>query len=264
VSGDSVVLGGGEATRRLLGALKALAEALGTECFALIGGLAVMARLGDVHRATEDIDTAVVQVDDRPPAVSVLLSSASGPEEGTIAGVKVDSIEVGSVPAADIAAEDLPEDEFDRAFIVAHRWAFDTATGLTLAVEGGVGSAASCRVARPAALVAMKLQSAPRRREVRAYKGSNDYLDIFRLVSHVGLSVSIAEELRGAPHGLGAWCGKRIRTELVEDAARTASKIHRGPTGYLATPEDLRQAAIAFLERLGRLGDETAGEGEES
>ncbi len=61
VSGEVRLLDEGGETRRLLLALEALVSSVSPAHFALIGGLAVMARLGQAHRGTQDIDTAVDQ-----------------------------------------------------------------------------------------------------------------------------------------------------------------------------------------------------------
>ena len=96
----------------------------------------------------------------------------------------------GSCPleprASDIPLDRLPEAEPDRIFVLAHRWALDTAEDLTLIAQedGEVAAQVRCRFATPASLVAMKLQSAPKRRAARAHKAGGDYLDLFRLASH--------------------------------------------------------------------------------
>lgn len=64
MSGDERVHLPGDAMAPLVRTLAKVAEAnLGS--FAVIGGVAVTARLGRAHRATADIDTVVD--DDRPP-----------------------------------------------------------------------------------------------------------------------------------------------------------------------------------------------------
>lgn len=68
-----------------------------------------------------------------------------------------------------------------RAFLLAHRWALDSAKQAFLTVHSEQRTpiaTSTCRVATPAALVAMKLQSAPRRRATGAHKGPNAYGDL--------------------------------------------------------------------------------------
>jgi len=175
VSGEILFIDGpGGSASRLVRALRGLADEVPPSEFALIGGLAVMTRLGRVHRATDDLDAAAHSVDGGPSRLSVLVGGGeSGQGRRSIEGVKVDCIDVGSSRAVDLDPGDLPDDEFDRAFLLAHRWALDSATEAVLSAvsEQRVPVAtAMCRVAIPAALVAMKLQSAPRRRAERAHK----------------------------------------------------------------------------------------------
>jgi len=117
-------------------------------------------------------------------------------------------------------------------------WALDTAEDLTLiAEEGGeLVAEARCRIAAPASLVAMKLQSAPKRRAARAEKAGGDYLDLFRLTSHPDMTRAIAEALRQAPHDLGSWCQREIRRCMVDEADRTVGTIVRSGVGESNIP----------------------------
>jgi hypothetical protein len=144
--------------------------------------------------------------------------------------------------AVDLDPRHLPNDEFDRAFLLAHRWALDSASAadLTVLSEQRVAVAtATCRVATPAALVAMKLQSAPRRRAERAHKGPNDYGDLYSLLLQPESLNPIVADLPNAPHELGQWCAERIRLEFVTEASRPARaserrhlQIHLPPTTW--------------------------------
>jgi len=182
VSGDLRLANSGVAP--LVTSLAALAEAVPIGEFAVIGGLAVLARLQGAHRVTYDLDTVATQHGDELTAVEAVISTEG--VDGLLLGTKIDCIAVGDVPASDISPDLLPEGEADCIFVLAHRWALDTAEDLTLiAEEGGeVVAEARCRIATPASLVAMRLQSAPKRRAARAEKAGGDYLDLFRLTSH--------------------------------------------------------------------------------
>ena len=114
--------------------------------------------------------------------------------------------------------------------------------------------AVACRVATPAALVAMKLQSAPRRPPAGAHKATNDYLDLALLLSDLVLLPQIVAGLAGSPHGLGAWCVERIRNDFIEDAARISSRIYRGPTSRRVPPDELRQVGRRFIEMFASSG----------
>ena len=89
-----------------------------------------------------------------------------------------------------------------------------------------------CRITTPGSLVAMKLQSAPKRRAARAEKAGGDYLDLFRLTSHPDMTRTIAEALRQAPHDLGSWCQQEIKRCMVDKADRTVGTIVRSGPGW--------------------------------
>ena len=110
----------------------------------------------------------------------------------------------------------------------------------------------TCRVATPAALVAMKLQSAPRRRDERAHKGPNDYGDLYALFTQPESMTGIAADLPGAPHGLGQWCAQRIELEFVTSAARTARAIRQTMLADPPTPDDLESLGRSVLPRIER------------
>ena len=255
VSGDVRLFDQNGETRRLVLALEKLVGSVSTERFALIGGLAVMARLGQAHRVTQDIDTAVGQGGPIPSEVGVVVDTADpAGKMSPDSRVKVDAIDVGATPAIDLSPEELPDEEFPRAFVLSHRWAFDMASDVTLRCihRHDPDTIVACRVATPSALVAMKLQSAPRRPPATVDKAANDYLDLSLLLSHVGLLPQIVAGLAEAPHGLGAWCAERVRADFVDNAARTTSRIHQSPASRPVTPDELSQIGRRFLEMFDR------------
>lgn len=125
-----------------------------------------MARLRTVHRVTDDVDSVSRQIGDQPSEIAVVLgrSERLGANR-SIGGVAVDHIDVGDTPATLIPASDLPTHDLDRAFVLAHRWGLDAATDVTIraTAEQATVATVTCLSASPASLVAMKLQSAPRR-----------------------------------------------------------------------------------------------------
>ncbi len=208
------------------------------------------------HRVTYDLDTVATQHGDELTAVETVISTDG--VDGLLLGTKIDRIAVGDVPASDIPAELLPEGEADRIFVLAHRWALDTAEDLTLIAEesGEVVAEVRCRIATPGSLVAMKLQSAPKRRAARAEKAGGDYLDLFRLTSHPDMTRTIAEALRQAPHDLGSWCQEEIERCMVDEADRTVGTIVRSGVGESNTP------SVDQMRRTGQsLGDWLLGQG---
>jgi hypothetical protein len=248
VSGEILLIDGpGGLASRLVDALRRLTSEVPVSEFALIGGLAVMTRLGRVHRATDDLDAAAPSIEDGPSRLSILVGRDSGRQRRTVEGVKVDCIDVGPTEAAKLNPADLPDNEFDRAFLLAHRWALDSAREAVLSAlsEQRVPIAtATCRVATAAALVAMKLQSAPRRRAERAHKGPNDYADLYLLLSQPESLNEVISDLPYAPHGLGQWCAERIQFEFVTEARRSARAVQRTTVADPPTPDD--------MERIGR------------
>lgn len=252
MSGDVLLADEGGTASRLVTALAAFTSQLSPGTFALVGGLAVMARLRTVHRSTDDIDGVTQQIGDDPSEVAIVLGEQTGIRR-PIEGVAVDHIDVGDTPAALIPAADLPTDEWDRAFILAHRWGLDAATSVTIrAVSAQVTTATvTCLAASPASLVAMKLQSAPRRPSGRVDKAANDYADLYRLLSNVELLPEIAADLVSrAPHDLGTWAIGQIRTAFIARADDTARAVRRSGLADTPIATDLEAAATAFIARV--------------
>jgi hypothetical protein len=68
----------------------------GTE-FAVIGGLAVLARLEGAHRVTDDLDAVAEQHGDEPTVVEAVVCVDG--LDGLLGGTEIDCIAVGNVPA---------------------------------------------------------------------------------------------------------------------------------------------------------------------
>lgn len=116
--------------------------------------------------------------------------------------------------------------------------------------RGEVTTTVTCLVASPASLVAMKLQSAPRRPPARIHKAANDYLDLFRFVSDAILAPEIATDLvLHAPHHLGSWAIERIRLEMSLGADNAARALRRGAPEQRISADEVAAAADAFLDR---------------
>lgn len=168
----SVVLAGSPSAARLVAALGELAVV--QPRFVLVGGLAVMARLSEAHRATQDLDTLVTGVG-FTKAVAMLPSGRS--EQGTLSvgDVKVDTIEIAlETTWQQIAELEMP---IDRLFTGAHLWAMTTAAPLL--IRAGDASA-RVGVARAQALLATKLHAYSSLRR-NPDKRPNDALDVLRL-----------------------------------------------------------------------------------
>lgn len=131
-SGSDLVVLSGPAMVGLVRAVASLDEA-GLGRHAVIGGVAVNARLGQAHRATADVDT-VVDETTPPDAVEALLALPGAQPDPTgrhrvrIHGTKVEVIGVGPIHEGDLNG--IPTK--DALFVASHSWALDTATPLTV------------------------------------------------------------------------------------------------------------------------------------
>jgi hypothetical protein len=131
----------------------------------LIGGLTVSCRLGFEHRVTNDVDG--LYFNRSADAIEQVLIAHDVNTDGHRVvfddGTKLDVIEV-----ADLDPNELPDDESNRLFIEAHRWAYDSAPTETITafdpVTHAVHSNVTIRLAQPAALIPMKLRAAESRR----------------------------------------------------------------------------------------------------
>jgi hypothetical protein len=220
----------------------------------VIGGLAVLVRLEGAHRVTDDLDTVATRHGDEPTVVEAVIAAQG--VDGLLKGTKVDCIAVGDVLAAELLTEHLPDADDDRIFVLAHRWALDSADELTLVARADdtIIAQVRCRFAAPASLVTMKLQSAPRRRGARADKAGGDYLDLLRLASYPAMTRSIAIPLSAALHDLGLWCSREVTRRMIEDADRTVGVITRSGVAEsnVPTAAQFRRAAELLIDWIHR------------
>jgi hypothetical protein len=178
----------------------------------LIGGLAVLCRVGAPHRATVDLDALTRNLDAFDPALQRLALSHSGGGQYVMPGdldldvidVAPDSTEelldalLGEEAAGDGELSDLELN------LVGHTWAHDTATSMAISVldDQGVPLVLDVErlVAGTAGLVVMKATTVPLRVSSRPEKRASDLYDLARLLTRAhGLS-----ELQGAPGALRA------------------------------------------------------------
>lgn len=167
----------------------------------LIGGLAVLCRVGVPHRATVDLDALTRGLAGFEPELRRVALSAAGGGQYRMAGdLELDVIDVSPGDADDVVSlvGDRPTDlELN---VVAHTWAHDTASALDLAVvsdaDGSLLASAPGRlVASAGGLVAMKATTVPLRASSRPEKRASDLYDLARLVGETsGLA-----ELGAAP-----------------------------------------------------------------
>lgn len=249
--GDSVFLG--DHSGDLANFIRAISglEQLGLPRHALIGGLAVIARLAQRHRATADIDE--VYLGDDTDVIQLLVDQGADRQANGVilaSGEKVDLIAVG-----DYRADELPDDTGQRAFILSHRWALDGATLLNLVVtdrSGGVRAEATTPVASIEALVAMKLASASARREPALNKRASDIFDVYRLLAVHDADRSVSRAERAAPDDLAILVRNLANMLLVEEAERSTRWLITmgGPEMDHISADDLRSVGVPFRDEL--------------
>lgn len=249
MSGDERVHLPGAALASLVRALARLAGAeLGS--FAVIGGVAVTARLGRAHRATADIDTVVD--DDRPPPALDVLRDLDGvvPDAERTHRVYLDGTKVEVIATNAISESDVDGlDDRQTLFVASHRWALETATPLTVSGEGG--TRATVPFARPSALVAMKLHAIQDRRAGGGLdKRAGDAWDLYRMLTDLDVT-TIAADLELALPSLRRVVTAAAREILVDRAGRTTGWLRSGDAamGTLAV-EDLVAAGSDLLGRI--------------
>lgn len=249
MSGDERLHLPGDAMAPLVRTLAKVAAAnLGS--FAVIGGVAVTARLGRAHRATADIDTVVD--DDRPPPALEVLRHLDGAvlDDARAHRVYVDGTKVEVIATNAITESDLVGlDDRQTLFVASHRWALETATPLTLAGDGGVR--ATIPVARPSALVAMKLHAIQDRRAGGGLdKRAGDAWDLYRMLSDLDTSV-LASELSDALPSLRRVVVAAAQEILVDRAGRTTGWLRGGDAAMASvTAEELITAGTDLLNRV--------------
>lgn len=210
--------------------------------FALIGGLAVIVRLGQAHRATNDIDT----VSDNEPGLLDALVTDGFERVG-------DSVMLDS----DLKVDVIDVSEGDPSYLpyLTHRLAFDTRTPVQLVVrpDRGRSTSATIDVARPAALVAVKLgisESVGRQRDPR--KVGSDAYDVVRLMQRLGPD-ALADELRSlADPDFVERIADLAHRHLVLQVDRTAAAIVRSSVQGVERidPAQLELLGQGFVRRL--------------
>ena len=234
----------------LLNAVTAVAEA-NTGRVALVGGLAVAARVpsgANPHRATLDIDLVV---EDTDPSVETVLASSGATNEGTLylADTKVDIIV--TLPVTDEDLDGLGDDQ--RLFLVGHRWALETADAMTLRRLGSA-SEVTLAVGTPAGLFAAKSGAAgfPRPGR-RATKHGGDLYDLLRLAEVHNREGSLAHELVLAPGDIAPIIAGVIRREILANPARARAQMAAATDRPIDLDQviDVFEALVEDLERPG-------------
>lgn len=250
-SGTEPVYLTGPAMVSLVRAIAALREAELAH-YVVVGGVAVIARLGEAHRATGDVDT-VVDETEPPDAIEALLAlpSASPHPDGAAHQVMVEEtkVEVIGVGSLDYDALDGLTDR-QRLFVAAHRWALDTATDLNVVAGADQSVAAQAPFATPAALVAMKLHAIQDRRVAGGQdKRASDADDVYRLLLRFDAEGSLRADLSTAPEVLRRAVRDALQLFFVDQAVRT-SRWLASSAATPASPEVFTALARPVIEAL--------------
>ncbi|HKY16024.1 MAG TPA: nucleotidyl transferase AbiEii/AbiGii toxin family protein [Microthrixaceae bacterium] len=249
MSADSVVLTGrpGGTTHRAVEVLSELPAEL-----RLIGGIAVLCRVGVPHRATVDLDAVTRGLVDQHERLSHLALTAAGGGQYRFAGeMELDVIDVAPDDAATLldtwaASGPLTDLELN---VVAHTWAHDAASPLDISVvddeRGERLSIAPARmVASPAGLVVMKATTVGLRASSKPEKRASDLYDIGRLLV---TARDLPNAFAAMPTTLADVVRDSLRGWFVDDAGR--DRTYREVRRFDEPRLDLDGAADA-VERL--------------
>ncbi|TCP56307.1 hypothetical protein EV191_101248 [Tamaricihabitans halophyticus] len=218
----------------------------------IVGGLAVLSRLDNPHRATVDLDV-VDRLIGTAPQLEVLRSAAgsvpvepSAVELPTRYGpVKVDVLEIRQ------AEIDRPSDDpGDRLHAAAHAWANDTATDVAIEVvrRNGEHVEVTTLVAEPGPLIAMKLQAVMNR---SIEKQGTDLLDSIRLAFDTSTRPVALEQIAGLPADTANDVALHVDLWFVRKRTDTLRRI-RNAGGTDITNDDLDLVAELLLSAARR------------
>ncbi len=253
MSGDVTLIEAGDGgISRLVRTASTLFARPGFGTGALVGGLAVTVRLATVHRATNDVD---VVSDGDASLQYVGDGDAQGPNRVEIDGVKVDVMPTSPLPAT---ADELPDGELDRLFVLGHRWALESAAPVLVRVVTagvpGLGDEHTLVVATAPALVACKFHAIADRRDARREKRESDALDLVRLIGDLVRTPLIGEQFATAPFDLAALVSLQTQRWLIDDATRTARLVNMSTGGgdVPMNPAAITTIGELFVEMLSR------------
>ena len=238
---------------RLVSAIPVVAERTGSPVI-VVGGLAVMCRLGAAYRATSDLDTVDVQTSGSRSHLELLLTGAppSGPS-GALLDTPLGQVKVDVLHVSEADRTPLPEDQTDRLHVQSHTWAAATATELTLAVAGT--GPITVRVAEPGPIIAMKLQAIMNRGSA---KEATDLLDIIRLTLDARCGPLSRDQLEHADEQLRQDALLHAERWFHQTATRSLRKIRVVPEGHDVEADDLQlvgELLSAAMKRADDIGD---------
>lgn len=192
----------------------------------LIGGLAVMCRVGSPHRTTVDLDAVARDLTGLHDSIARMAVTASGGGQYRFEGeLDLDVIDVAPQPIDELVGELLAADEplTDLELnVVALTWAHDRTTALDIVAVDEVSGerlaeARDRQVATTSGLVAMKATAVPLRASTRPEKRASDLYDLARLLVAAGPDPAT---LAGMPTVLADVVRSRLHTWFIDDAGR--------------------------------------------
>lgn len=192
----------------------------------LIGGLAVMCRVGSPHRTTVDLDAVARDLSGLHDSIAGMAVTASGGGQYRFEGaLDLDVIDVAPQPIDTLVAQllDAGETLTDLELnVVSLTWAHDGATALdVVAVDEETGEpmaeARGRQVTTTSGLVAMKVTAVPLRASTRPEKRASDLYDLARLLLARGPEPAT---LDGMPQVLADVVRARLDAWFVDEAGR--------------------------------------------
>jgi hypothetical protein len=221
----------------------------------VIGGLAVLCRLGIAYRATSDLDTANRRAVGEPAQLEVLLQQEDVTQAGP-AGVWIPTasgeVQVDVIEVTDAELTHLPEDETDRLAVLSHAWAIETATSVRIRAANPANSGSTevvVRVAEPGPLVAMKLQSIMNR---PVEKERTDLLDIIQLTLDSTAGPSARAQLGKADPQLAADARLHAARWFVNLRDQTLRLVRELPEGAAIDTDAVQLVGELLLAELDR------------
>lgn len=215
----------------------------------VVGGLAVLCRLSRPYRATTDLDTVSRLEEGQTGQLELLVAAGatlSGPS-GVQLPTALGPVQIDVLQVADADFDPLPDDPTGRLHVLSHAWAADTATLMTLMADAP--PPVDVLVAQPAALVAIKLQSAMNR---GAAKEGTDFLDIVRLSTDPVTNRPVVDGLQSAGQQLKDDALLHVGRWFEKGRDRTLKRIRTIPEGGATTMDDLDLVAELLTAALGR------------
>lgn len=220
----------------------------------VIGGVAVLCRLGTAYRATGDLDTVSRRADGDPPQLDVLLNA--GESQAGPAGVWISTpwgkVQVDIIEVTDAELNELPEDQTDRLAVLSHAWAIETATPQKIRASAPMAAASTeviARVAQPGPLIAMKLQSVMNR---PTSKERTDLLDIIRLTLDHNASPAALVQLRNASTQLAADARLHAQRWFADRKEHTLRRVRELPEGVDVDADTVQLVSELLLAELDR------------